>query len=230
MRRWMRHIWLRRPARPGRSVPRRGGKGLPALIGVGLALLLILPLDALLSQSVLALASAQVQALLSEEVNAAVAYHLEEYPLSYENLVSLQVGEDGTVQTLTSDPFALNQLRAQLVEEVSRRLHAMEPMTVSLPLGNLTGVSVLGGYGPSIQVQLLSVSVAGAELRNEFSEAGINQTLHRIWFDVTASATLVLPGHSLDIQTKVPVCVAETILVGQVPQTYVHISGGTENP
>ena len=145
MRRWMRHIWLRRPARPGRSVPRRGGKGLPALIGVGLALLLILPLDALLSQSLLALASAQVQALLSEEVNAAVAHHLEEYPLSYENLVSLQVGEDGTVQTLTSDPFALNQLRAQLVEEVSRRLHAMEPMTVSLPLGNLTGVSVLGG-------------------------------------------------------------------------------------
>ena len=47
---------------------------------------------------------------------------------------------------------------------------------------------------------------------------------------MTASATLILPGHSLDIQAQVPVCVAETILVGQVPQTYVHISGGTERP
>ena len=230
MRRLMRHIWLRRPARPGRSGFRGGGRGLPALIGTGLAFLLILPLDGLLSKPMLAMATAQGQALIAKEVNAAVAHHLEEYPLSYENLVSLQVGADGAVQTLTSDPLALNQLRAQLVQQVSSCLSAMEPLAVSLPLGNLTGVSVLGGYGPSIPVQLLSVSVAGAELRNEFSEAGINQTLHRIWFDVTASATLILPGHSLDIQAQVPVCVAETILVGQVPQTYVHISGGTERP
>ena len=84
-------------------------------------------------------------------------------------------------------------------------------------------MDIFAGSGPDLPVQVLSVASAEGNYRNDFISAGINQTLHRVILDITVTADLLLPGGVVETFVSTPVCVAETIIIGQVPQTYLEL-------
>ena len=95
-----------------------------------------------------------------------------------------------------------------------------------IPLGTLTGWMIFSGKGPTVRVELLSVGDVTADMRHSFTEAGINQTLHQVYLDVSAAVYLMIPGEILSAEIDTSVCVAETIIVGQVPETYLYVGNG----
>ena len=95
---------------------------------------------------------------------------------------------------------------------------------MGIPLGVLTGIDIISALGPKLPIQVISVASAEGTYRNDFSSAGINQTLHRIYLDITVTAKLLLPGSIVETVVFTPICVAETVIIGQVPQTYLNWS------
>lgn len=221
----MRGPSLRAMLRPRRTrnVGEKGQLLLSVLLGLSLAFLLIRCFDLSLRPQMIALAETRLRNQITHISDLAMEKAMEERALAYSDMVVFQTGQDGTVSMLTTDTLRLNALRAAILEEVVSQLESIDSHSLGIPFGALTGVDLFSAWGPKLPVQVISVASANGTYRNDFTSAGINQTLHRILLDVTVTAQLLLPGGIAETQIDIPVCVAETVIIGQVPQTFLQI-------
>lgn len=187
-----------------------------------MAFFLIRWFDTALRPHLVALSEAQVRNRLTQVANRSMSQALADQELSYNGMVTLQTA--GTLSTMVTDTAALNRLRAAVLEDVIAQISTVDSDPLGVPLGALTGIDLFSALGPRLPVQVVSVSSAEGQYRNDFTSAGINQTLHRIMLDVTLNAKLLLPGGVVEVVVSTPICVAETIIIGQVPQTYLNWS------
>lgn len=222
MRRWTRSLWWRRHIRMGRG--ERPQFLLAVLFGLTLALFLIRCFDASMRPQLVSITEARILNRLTAISNQAVANAFADQELSYADLVQFRSGQVGEITTLSADTVRLNNLRVEVLGRIVKQVEALDSDSLGIPFGTLTGVDFLSALGPRLPVQVLSVASAEGTYRNEFSDAGINQTLHRILLDVTITAKLLFPGGVETVSLAVPVCVAETVIVGQVPQTYLNLN------
>ncbi len=204
-----------------RGARRRGGRWLTGLlIGLALTAGALLWLNSQLRPMLLA-ASERTLARRAAEITAGV---LAEEPVAYHELVELQYGPDGTLTALTTHPETANRLLAELTERLLGAFAALEDETVSIPSGSLTGLAILAGHGVDLPVQVRGVSGVESRWDSSLTSAGINQTVHRIDLVVEAEMDLLLPGGPYRHTVTARVTVAETVLLGEVPEYYTYFS------
>lgn len=192
---------------------------LSALLGIGFALLFIRALNARLTPILLELAVSQT----SNRITAAVDGAVSEQAVAYNDLVTLERTSNGDIVALTSNMAYANVLRAELLATALQALDGLESMEMSIPLGTILDWELFSGLGPDIHVRILYTGTASAEFENAFSSSGINQTCHQINFHVKADISVLLPGQQEKTTVSTKVCVAETVIVGKVPETYLQV-------
>lgn len=168
-------------------------------------------------------AHAQTKNMVISAAEYAVVSELERRQFSYSDMVSVERSEDGTVTAITTDMAAINLLRSAMIEALLEHVALIDEETISIPLGSLIDSELVWGRGPSINVRSFTIGTVSAEFRSEFLSAGVNQTLHKIWLDLSVPITILLPGTQLDTCVDTMLCVAETVIVGKVP-SYVQRS------
>ena len=136
----------------------------------------------------------------------------------------VETDAEGHVTALRSNMSEFNRLQVQIADDILERLSEVSSSELSIPVGTLTGSSLLAGRGPSIHVRMQAVGSAKASLRNAFTSAGINQTRHQVLLDVSVTMSILLPGFITDAQVTSEIAVAETVIVGGVPNTYTYFS------
>lgn len=169
-----------------------------------------------------ALARSNTQNAVMAVLERSLSQDIESSAVRYDQLVSIQRDREGQITALTSDMGAMNQLRSRLVAAAKNGLEQIEVTDLSIPVGSLLHSGLLWGYGPCIQVRSLSVGTISADFKSEFTSAGVNQTLHRICLELDVPVTILLPGKSILVPIHSTVCVAETVIVGRVPDTYLY--------
>lgn len=174
------------------------------------------------------LATARVSNTVNGIVVEAVQEVIRSGQADYSTLVHLELDSTGRVAALKSDMAAFNRLQSRIADEILLRLSEVSTSELSIPLGTLTGSSLLAGRGPSIRVRMQAVGSTTATLRNSFTDAGINQTRHQILLDVTVSMSILLPGFAASTQVSNELSIAETVIVGSVPETYTYFSTAPE--
>jgi len=194
------------------------------LIG-GLVTVIILRMKPVL----LNVASTRASNMVSRIVIAAVEESMTSGKLSYDALVTLETGETGNVIALKSNMTAANRLQSEIASEILQRLSEISTTELSIPLGTLSGVTILAGRGPVIRVNMQTLGSAYATFRNEFESAGINQTRHQIILDVDVYVSILLPGFYTSTKVSNEIAVAETVIVGTVPQTYTYFQSSPED-
>lgn len=199
------------------------------LVTLGVALLLsfsiISFLEARLKPIIATAATAQIQNQLTGLIERSVVEDLARRQLGYSDLVTIQREESGVITSLSTDMASMNQLRAQLVNQLLGALEGIDVSTIQIPLGSLFDSELLWAAGPSLHVRAMSVGTVQADFESEFSEAGVNQTRHRIWLHLSIPATVLLAGAAIEVPLDTELCVAETVIVGQVPDTYLSLDG-----
>lgn len=114
--------------------------------------------------------------------------------------------------------------QAEILDTVLTRISQVPTGDLSIPIGSLTGSTLLAGRGPRITVRMESVGSSEANFRNAFTSAGINQTKHQIILTVDVSVSVLLPGFRTATKVSNSFIVAETVIVGTVPDTYTYFS------
>ena len=153
-----------------------------------------------------------VHRIVVAAVNDAVASgHLE-----YGKLVSFDKDADGHVAALRSDMAAFNRLQTEVADDVLARLAEVSATELAIPLGTLSG--------PKLYVKMETLGTASAKFNDRFIAAGINQTKHQILLEVDVSVSILLPGITTYTKVSNEISVAETVIVGGVPQTYTYFS------
>lgn len=189
------------------------------LISIGFAVFCIRQINIRLRPILLEVATTQTANHISGAVNQVVY----EQAIQYTDLVTLERSETGEIIALTSNMGQANLLRAQLLSATLSALEGLELMELEIPLGSVLDWDILSALGPKIDVRMLYTGTANAKFENSFSQAGINQTCHRIMFHIDAEIAVLLPGRQCRTNVDTEVCIAETVIVGKVPETYLQI-------
>ena len=221
----MRQPWSRR--RPVWAGPRRPIPPMFLTLSVALvvAASVIALLEAKLRPVVAEIAAAQARNSMTAVVEDAVTAGLAARQVSYSDFVAIQRDEGGAITALTTDMARMNLLRTELTAAILEALERVDVSDVQVPLGSLFDLEPLWAKGPTLKARAMTVGTVRAEFDSQLTSAGVNQTLHRIWMEVTVPMTLLLPGGVVEVPLDARLCVAETVIVGQVPDTYLHLDG-----
>lgn len=197
---------------------------------------LILTLALLALIGMLAVAGTQMKQLLTKLavtrvtntvnriVTQAVNETIDSGEIRYDDLISFEKDNDGKITAVKSNMPEFNRLQSKILNVILERISEVSTRDLSIPLGSLTGANLLAGRGPLVSVRMQSVGSSTAHLENRFVSAGINQTKHQIFLDVDVSVAILLPGFSTATQVSNAFTVAETVIVGTVPETYTYFS------
>ena len=190
------------------------------------ALLLALTVAVVLHMKpvVVDLATARISNAVNRIVVAAVNDAVDSGRIDYEQLVDFDKDAEGHVTALRSNMAAFNRLQASIADDILQRMAEVSSTDLAIPIGTLTGSPLLAGRGPCLRVRMQSVGTATARFDNQFSSAGINQTRHRILLDVDVHVSILLPGLTTYTKVSNEISVAETVIVGGVPDTYTYFS------
>lgn len=170
------------------------------------------------------LATARTSNAVNRIVVAAVNDAVDSGRIDYEQLVDFDKDAEGHVTALRSNMAAFNRLQASIADDILQRMAEVSSTDLAIPIGTLTGSPLLAGRGPCLRVRMQSVGTATARFDNQFSSAGINQTRHRIILDVDVHVSILLPGLTTYTKVSNEISVAETVIVGGVPETYTYFS------
>ena len=160
----------------------------------------------------------------SRIIESAIYETMEEADNAYEDYVRLIKDENGRVQALKTDVVAVNTLKSRASLKILEKLEDEKLGTFDIPLGTLTGSNLLSGTGPDITVRLVPAGSVVSTAENSFSAAGINQTRHQIMLRVSVTIKAVLPSKTIQTEVESVVCIAETVIVGAVPNIYRDLS------
>lgn len=175
------------------------------------------------------LAISQVSNEASNLINDAIESQIQQQELDYERIVRLEKDINGNITAVKTNMAETNRLKTKILNIVNDKILETSSTDLGIPLGNLLMPELFSGYGPVIPLEIMTVSNSDAVFRNIFTAAGINQTLQRIMLEITLSVTVFTPLGIQTIDVSSDVIVAETVIVGSVPGSYVSIERGGAN-
>lgn len=187
----------------------------------------IIILDFRLKSSILEIAKAKAQVDGVEKINLIVNEKIVS-GIKYDDIVRIHKDDKGRIALIQQDTVALNKIMATTLTELSKALNKDEDKNISIPLGQLSGSRILAGYGPKIKVKILPVTQVHVDILNKFEQAGINQTRHLIYFQINNTVKVAVPFLDDEVKVSAIIPLAETIIVGEVPETYVNFNGQSE--
>lgn len=160
--------------------------------------------------------------IVTQQINKAVAEIMAEGNYVGDYFVTFEKTAAGDVTAISSNMAKINALSAEILDRV---VGATEnhTLTVTIPAGNLTGISLLMGRGPDVPVQIIVLTSSRVEFNNSIVTAGINQTKHQINLEVIVDIDILIPWESQSAQVVTEVMIADTIIVGKVPDTYLNM-------
>lgn len=211
------------------KLERRLRRGLPSwvltwLVAAGVMLCAVRVTERALRPVLAAAARYQVRSQVTAAVEQWVARDLQKRGVDYSDFVTITRNEAGEITALSADMARLNLLRAELSAHLLERLEDSQ-LELTVPVGSLLPLEPTWARGPELHLRALAMGTASAEFESEFTSAGINQTRHRLWLELSVPVTVLLPGGGEELTVDSRLCVAETVIVGQVPQTWFQTGG-----
>ena len=174
------------------------------------------------------LATTRVSNMVNRIVSEAVDEAIDGGNITYSDLITFEKDSEGRIAAIYSNMAAFNRLQSNILDIILARIDQVSARELSIPVGSLTGSVLLAGRGPRISVRVESVGSSSANFENEFTSAGINQTKHQIVLNIDVAVSILLPGFSTATTVSNAVTVAETVIVGSVPDTYTYFNSTSE--
>ena len=198
------------------------------------ALLLVLIMAVLLCMAVIAAelrlrpivrdaALSRAKNIAVKAINDSIDDEMQNPDEHYTDIVQLEKDSAGEPIAVKLDMATMNRLKAAVIADVSERLRSTENMTIKIPLGNIINGELFSGRGPKITIKLVPVGSVNASFASEFTSAGINQTRHRILINTSVYISVMLPTGTADTEVISEAVIAETVIVGDVPDSYTNI-------
>lgn len=177
------------------------------------------------SQVIRVLAQTQVRNTTSDLINDSVERQIEAGDIQYDRMVYFEKDLNGRITALKTNMSEVNRLKTEILNCINDQILALDASDIGIPLGNLILPEFLSSRGPEIPVQIISIRNSDGDFESSFTQAGINQTLHRLNMNVSVDVAVLVLGRTESFTVSSQVVVAETIIVGQVPDTLLQTGG-----
>lgn len=168
------------------------------------------------------LAMTQVKNATSDLTNDAIAKQIANGNIEYDRIVYFEKDLDGGITALKTNMTEVNRLKTDILNIINDEILALDTSDIGVPLGSIFLPELFSGRGPAIAVHILAIRNADANFVSHFTQAGINQTLHQVLMEVSIDVSVLVLGSTFSFTMTSEVVVAETVIVGAVPGTYLQ--------
>lgn len=203
---------------------RRSKKALLFILLLMLIIYIFYKLDRDLKPIMMALCDAQARIIATETVSETIK---EEFAtkISYDDIMNIKTDREGNIVMIQANTVELNRIGSDIALSVQKKIEDIGGRGVKIPLGTLVQNDLFAYYGPKITFKMQPVGSVVTSYRSQFQAAGINQTRHIVYLDITTSIQVVIPlaRNIINVTSNIPI--AESIIVGKVPNTYANIDG-----
>lgn len=165
----------------------------------------------------------EIASKISTEVTRDI---MKEY--EYEDIVSIVKDEDDDIKFVDIKTDVLNNIMTDITENIQKQIDDEKDTQISIKIGNFLGNKILAGYGPEIYFRIESLSNFTTNLYTEFYSVGINQSLHRIYLNISCNVNITTPLNKICQISENKVLLVESIILGNVPDTF-YDAGSMEN-
>lgn len=155
--------------------------------------------------------------------NEAVYEYIEN--IKYDDLINLEKNSLQKVTAITANVSEINKLVNVVSSNVQNKLENRKESEITLPLSEMFGIRVIGAKGPKLKVQTVLDGNVDVNFKSSFEEAGINQTRHTLYVEITANVSLIAPLFTNEKKYVNNIMIAETIIVSDIPSSYYNING-----
>lgn len=163
----------------------------------------------------------KAQVVVSRTVNKALSEHFKED--DSDKLFTVKNGNDGSMEMVQANSAAINIFMSQLSVNLQESFQNMDKESYEVSVGALLGSKFLSQTGPYVNLSIVPLSVSSMDFKTEFETQGINQTKYKIYIVLKCKVKVVAPFASKTFTTKNTVLVAEAVILGKVPDSYVEV-------
>ncbi len=174
---------------------------------------------------IVTLSEERVRSIATSAISDVVGDTLIEDDISYEQLAKIKYSSENTIDAIEVDTVKANILIRKITKGVQDKFNVLGNVGLDIAIGTFTGIPFLYGMGSMVNIQLIPVGTINTKINSKFSTAGINQTLHQLYFVVNAGIGMILPGKTQNFNTELEVLLCENIIVGKVPEIYFNGGG-----
>ena len=165
--------------------------------------------------------------IANSSINETISQYLTEINLKYSDLVMINSNGEGRVTSVEFDTVTITKIKASLISKIQNNINKRQNINITVPIGTVTGVQILNNRGPDINIGMKIGSAIYSKISSKFVSAGINQTLHQITIEIKSDIYFVMPWYRTTGNYETEFIVAETVIVGEVPDAYTNV---IENP
>lgn len=175
------------------------------------------------------IAVSTAQDYATDIINNSIYNILDNNNVNYEDIVDIKKDNDGNIIALTINTIKVNKLSNEIALELNRRTNEVNSAKVQVPLGNFFSIGFLSDRGPNISLSILPTSSISTQIQQEFTDAGINQTIHKISLKATVTFDLIFPTETTSKEYTSQILIAQTVIVGKVPNMYANINDNAQD-
>lgn len=168
------------------------------------------------------LAQTQVKNTTSDLTNDAIAKQISDGVIQYDRIVYFEKDLDGRITALKTNIGEINRLKTDILNIINDEILALDTSDIGIPLGSVFLPELFSGKGITIPIRILAIRNSDASFSSSFTQAGINQTLHQLTMEVCVDVTVLVLGQTSSFNVKSEVVIAQTIIVGEVPSTFLN--------
>ena len=171
------------------------------------------------------LAITQAKNQASDLINDAISQQMATDGIRYERIIYFEKDLQGRITALKTNMGEMNRLKTDILNLINDEILALDTNDIGIPLGSIILPEIFSGKGPDLPVRVISISNSEGDFFSNFSEAGINQTLHQLIMSVRLDVTILVLNETETFDISSQVVVAETVIVGTVPDTFLSADG-----
>lgn len=190
--------------------------GLSVLIGS------FIYVDHSLRPTITVLAETKALELANRSINKAVGEIVKD-KINYSDLMHTKIDSEGKITMIQANTIMMNKIASDVALQIQEELKQVKTTTSYIPIGTALGSPILAKYGPQLKVSIQPIGTVSVDFKTDFESSGINQSRHRIYLEAKTQVKVVIPLTTSTKEVKVQIPICETIIVGDVPNSYVNI-------
>jgi sporulation protein YunB len=169
----------------------------------------------------ISISEATIRSITTVAVNDAIYYTLND-ELRYEDLINITYDNEGNVTSITTNALKINRIARDTAYFSQENLARMSAEGITVPIGALTGIEALAGFGQQINIKIIPISNVECRFVSKFESAGINQTKHSLYLEIVSDISIILPSKSTNLASTIEVLMCESVIAGKIPDAYLQ--------
>lgn len=166
------------------------------------------------------------RALAEKSTNEACQRAIEN--TKYDDFCTIERDSNGNIKLMNLNVININRTMSKIALDMQENLKKEKSGEISISVGSISGNKLLSGKGPAIKVKVETLGDIQTSVKSELKSAGINQTLHKIYMDISCELCIISPYKDVTEKISTEVLLAEAVIVGEIPESYYNFNGLTE--